>query len=168
MTGPKKRTPILSEVPVPTDEEREMGMEIIDKPIEEFLPVDVSDKNIEKMARGFLLGTQSVGKRREVRQQLEEKVIGRIGKKGKYLTDKLFELIDGVYIIQNEGKDTVKYYKVPPNLSAITYALDRVLGKPASKVESSEEKKGVMLVESIIKNLAGGTVEHRRSIEVNK
>jgi hypothetical protein len=93
-----------------------------------------------------------------VREILETKVTDRIGKKGKLLVDKLFELIDGVYIMEKkggrDGKD-IKYYQVPPNLSAITYALDRVLGKPKQVSEHTEERKGVMVIEHIIRNLAG-------------
>ena len=117
--------------------------------------VDVSDRNIEKMARGFILGSQAVGRKREIKALLEEKVSKKIGQKGKYLTDKLFELIEGVYIVDKSvpGKE-LKYYQVPPNLNAIIYALDRVLGKPKQQIESTEEKKGLILVEHVIRNLA--------------
>lgn len=116
---------------------------------------DISDRNIEKMARGFILGSQAVGRKREIKALLEEKVSKRIGRKGKHLTDKLFELIEGVYILDKSvpGKE-IKYYQVPPNLNAIIYALDRVLGKPKQQIESTEEKKGIILVEHVIRNLA--------------
>lgn len=132
--------------------------------------IDVSDKKIENMARGFIMGSEAVVRRKEVRELLEEKVVKRIGKKGKYLTDKLFELIEGVYVIDKQGKPGtgIRYYQVPPNLNAIIYALDRVLGKPVAKTESAEEKKGIMVVESIIRNLAGGTVETRKSVEIKQ
>jgi len=143
--------------------------EIVRIPIEELESVDISDKNVEKMARGFILGSKAIGKRKEVKQILEDKVVGRIGKKGKQLTDKLFELVDGIYVVQKMDGEKVKYYKTPPNLAAITYCLDRVLGKPVSKSESgSQDKKGIMIVESIIKNLAGDTVEHKKSIEIKQ
>ena len=117
--------------------------------------VDVSDRNIERMARGFIMGSQAIGRRKEVRALLEEKVSKKIGRKGKYLTDKLFELIEGVYVMDKRKDGNIKYYQVPPNLNAIIYALDRVLGKPVARSEVSEEKKGVVLVEHIIRNLAG-------------
>ena len=132
--------------------------EIIKIPLSELDAVDISDQNVEKMARGFILGSTAIGRRKEVRELLEEKVIGRIGKKGKYLTDKLFELIDGVYILDKKSTNgkmsSVRYYQVPPNLQAIIYALDRVLGKPKQVSEHSEEKKGIILVEHVIKNMA--------------
>src|SRR3990167_5633456 len=117
--------------------------------------VDVSDRNIEKMARGFIMGSQAIGRRKEIRAVLEEKVSKKIGRKGKYLTDKLFELIEGVYVMDKRKDGNIKYYQVPPNLNAIIYALDRVLGKPVARSEITEEKKGVVLVEHIIRNLAG-------------
>lgn len=96
--------------------------------------VDVSDKRAEKVARGYFVGQHAIGRRKDVRKVLEDKVIGKIGKSGKLLVDKLFELVEGVYVVdklkQVQGKEEVRYYKVPPNLNAIIYALDRVLGKP--------------------------------------
>ena len=135
-------------------------------PLSEFEAVDVSDKYLEKMARGFILGSESVSRRKEVREQLEEKVVKKIGRKGKYLTDKLFELIEGVYVIDKRGgKDgrSVRYYQVPPNLNAITYALDRVLGKPKVQIDKSEEKRGIVLVEHVIRNLASKPYGQGRS-----
>ena len=130
---------------------------IVEIPLAELETVDISDKYIEKMARGFIMGSQAIGRRREIRQELEERVTKKIGRKGKYLTDKLFELIEGVYVIDKRGgKDgrSIRYYQVPPNLNAIIYALDRVLGKPKQVSEVSEEKKGIVLVEHVIRNLA--------------
>ena len=145
----------------------------VDIPLSELAPIDVSERNIEQRARGFIMGSESVKNRKEIRDQLENQVTKRIGKKGKYLVDKLFELIEGVYIVQGTGKNEVRYYKVPPNLAAIQYALDRALGKPTPhKDDGGDEKKGMVLVESIIKNLAAdGTVksvEERRSVEVHE
>src|SRR3990167_8903453 len=96
--------------------------------------VDVSEQRLERLARGYFLGSKAVGRRKDVRQLLENRVVQKIGGNGKYLVDKLFELIDGVYVVDKlkevKGKEEVRYYKVPPNLNAIIYALDRVLGKP--------------------------------------
>jgi len=55
---------------------------IIRIPMSEFEAVDISDKNIEKMARGYIIGNQAIGKRNEVKKLLENKVVRRIGKKG--------------------------------------------------------------------------------------
>lgn len=140
-----------------TEEEKAAGVTLVKIPLEEMVVVDISDKKIEQMARGFIMGSQAIGRRKEVRELLEEKVIKKIGKKGKYLTDKLFELIEGVYVIDKRGgKDgmSIRYYQVPPNLNAIIYALDRVLGKPKQFTEHTEEKTGLILVEHVIRNLA--------------
>lgn len=148
-----------------TEEEKAAGVTIVENG--DVVTVDVSDKKIEQMARGFIMGTQAIGRRKEIRELLDERVTKKIGRKGKYLTDKLFELIDGVYTVQKENGKEIRYYKVPPNLTAIIYALDRVLGKPKQFTEHNEEKKGIMVVESIIRNLAGGgTVEERKSLEI--
>jgi len=139
-----------------TPEEIAAGVQI-SVPLDELDVVDVSDKHVESMARGFIMGSQAIGRRKEVRELLEDKVVKRIGRKGKYITDKLFDLIEGVYITTttNPGpNDPIRYYQRPPNLQAIMYALDRVLGKPAQHTEHIEEKRGVMVIESIIRNLA--------------
>jgi len=133
------------------------GVEIVSIPLAELETVDVSERHIEQMARGFIMGSQAIGRRKEIRELLEEKVTKKIGAKGKYLTDKLFELIEGVYIVDKRGGKNgrdVRYYQVPPNLNAITYALDRVLGKPKVQIEQSQESKGIILVEHVIRNLA--------------
>lgn len=144
--------------------------EVVAIPLSELETVDVSDKHLEKMARGFIMGSQAIGRRKEIRELLEERVTKKIGQKGKYLTDKLFELIEGVYIVDKksgrDGRD-VRYYQVPPNLQAIVYALDRVLGKPKQQIESSQESKGIILVEHVIRNLAQNPYDKRRPQRVS-
>jgi len=137
-----------------TKEEAEIIIDIPASEVRPYIPKEVTSEHIEKMARGFILGTQSLKQRKDVRMRLEERVTKRIGSKGKYLVDKIFELIDGVYIVDKVGGKEVRYYKVPPNLAAIIYALDRVLGKPKAHIEKEETKKGIYVVESIIRNLA--------------
>ncbi len=144
----------------------EEAQKTIEIPLNELVVEDVSDKNIEKMARGFIMGSQAIGRRKEVRELLEEKVVSRVGKKGKHITDKLFELIEGVYVIDKAKGNGIRYYKVPPNLNAIIYALDRVLGKPGSAKPENEEKQGIRVIESIIKNLADGSV--KKTVEIQK
>lgn len=133
--------------------------------------VDITDQAVERAARAFVMGSDRQGKHREVRQKLEDQVVKRIGHKGKYLTDKLFELIEGIYVIEKlkvTGMPEIRYYKTPPNLQAIIYALDRVLGKPTATTPENEQKKGITIVEKIIKNLAGDTVEATRSVEIKE
>lgn len=99
-----------------------------------FEAVDMSDQHAERVARGYFVGKTAIGRRQDVRKMLEDKVIGKIGKSGKLLVDKLFELVEGIYQVDKlkvvHGKEEIRYYKTPPNLNAIIYALDRVLGKP--------------------------------------
>jgi hypothetical protein len=152
-----------------SQEEIDAGVTLTEAPISEFISEDTSDKNIERMARGFILGSQVMGKRREIRETLESKVVQRIGRKGKYLTDKLFELIEGISIVEKnkDGRDgkTLRHYTIPPNLNAIIYAIDRVLGKPTQHTEHVEERRGIMVIEAIIKNLAEGKNEDKQRSE---
>lgn len=131
-------------------------VEIYDEEKKELNVIDVSEKHLEKVARGYILGTTKFSNQRELRQKLESKVEKKIGAKGKFLVEKLFELIEGVHIVDGRsGKDgkTVRYYQQPPNLQAIIYALDRVLGKPKAVTEHTETKQGIVLVEHIIKGM---------------
>lgn len=142
---------------------------MIDIPLTELSVIDISDRKVEQMARGFIVGSQAIGRRKEIREKLEDKVTKKIGLKGKYLTDKLFELIEGVYIIDKRGGQDgrqIKYYQTPPNLNAIIYALDRVLGKPKQYIDKSEEKKGLILVEHVIRNLANNPYA-RNGVQTN-
>lgn len=130
-------------------------VKVYDDDAKEIRTIDVSDKQLEKVARGFILGTQTFDDHKELKAKLETRITKKIGVKGKLLTDKLFELVEGIYIVKKkEDGSTIKYYLQPPNLQAIIYAIDRVLGKPTSRTEHTETKKGVVLVEHIIKGLA--------------
>lgn len=132
------------------------GFSLADNTIE---AVDMSEQQLEKRARGYFVGSKAIGRRGDVRKMLEEKVVDRIGKKGKYLVDKLFELIEGVYIVDRlkevKGKEDIRYYKVPPNLQAIVYALDRVLGKPKQVNLSANFSLSQLLVSNNIKSPNG-------------
>lgn len=108
----------------------------IEIPLSELAAIDFSPQSIEDMATKVFSGKTrtAIGKRKDVVALLEKKIVGRIGQKGKLLSDKLFELINGVYLVDKmntvHGKKEVRYYKTPPSLPAIIYAIDRVLGKP--------------------------------------
>lgn len=114
------------------NEEIERTIEI---PLSEIGSVDLSNQNIEKMARGYFTGKQAIGRKKDIRKVLEDKVVGKIGAKGKFLVEKLFELIEGVQVVgkgyeEVNGIKEQKVYIRPPDLNAIIYALDRVLGRP--------------------------------------
>lgn len=131
-------------------------------------PESIQEQHLEKIARGYIMGTNRISRRKDIRDKLEAKVVEKIGKKGKYLTDKLFELIEGVYVVSSDKKETVKYYKQPPNLQAIMYALDRALGKPGSAQKEDPEGQGTTTVEQIIKSFADGSKEETKKVTVKK
>lgn len=137
-------------IPQETQKEEE---QYIDIPLDELEAIDVSEQHLEKMAKGYFLGKTAVGRRQDVRKVLEDKVVGKIGKKGKYLTDKLFELVEGVYILDsikekaNKKGEEIRYYKVPPNLQAIIYCIDRVLGKPKQMTVQANFSLSKLLIE---------------------
>jgi len=152
---------------------------IRDIPIGEIIPDEVFDlediktesvqeQHLEKIARGYIMGTNRISKRKDIKEKLEARVIEKIGKKGKYLSDKLFELIEGIYIVSSDKGGNIKYYKQPPNLQAIMYALDRVLGKPGSAEKENAESQGTTTVEQIIKSFADGTKEETKKVTVQK
>ena len=127
---------------------------------------DVSERTIEKMARGSILGFQNNAASRNRRGRLNRRVETMVAKKGKHLLDKMFELAEGIYLVDKKSDKELRYYQVPPNFHAITYLLDRVLGKPAAAPTGDQrEKQGIVAVEQIIKRLADGTItEQRRTI----
>ena len=130
---------------------------------------DVSERTIEKMARGSILGFQNNAASRNRRGRLNRRVETMVAKKGKHLLDKMFELAEGIYLVDKKSDKELRYYQVPPNYNAITYLLDRVLGKPVQKADKDEDgRRGIVAVEQIIKRLADGTIEeHKRTIKVS-
>lgn len=92
--------------------------------------------------------------------KIEGLVQRKIGKRVKWLLDKSFELADGIYTIDARDPDKVKYYKKAPDLDAIIYLIDRLIGKPTAKTENknTEEKKGVVAIQNMIVQLAGGNL----------
>ena len=66
------------------------------------------------------------------------------------MVDKLFELIEGVTITTNYNSATgaIKYYKRAPDLQAIVYALDRVLGKPKQVSVQASFSLAKLIIES--------------------
>lgn len=102
--------------------------------------------------------------------RVENMIQKKVGAKVKFLLDKAFELADGIYTIDERDPLKVRYYRKPPNLEAIIYLIDRLIGKPVAKSENRniEEKKGVQAVQSIILQLAGNNItvngNNRKSI----
>ena len=137
-------------IPQLTPEQIAAGVTIEVTPESEpsFVPaISETDPEIENMARSYKSGLMSIGQKREIKRLLEDKVVKRIGRKGKLITNKLFELIDGVYVLDRSvhdgrGGKAIKYYQVQPNLNAIIYALDRVLGKPTQYSETDVTSGG--------------------------
>ena len=64
--------------------------EIYDKEKNEIQVVDASDKHLEKVARGYILGTQKFDNSRQLRENLEEKVTKKIGKKRNCFLNNFF------------------------------------------------------------------------------
>lgn len=111
------------------------GVEINNIPVKQVATANIGDRHLEQLAKSWIVGDKVMGRQKDVRAVLEKKVVGRIGRKGKHLVDKLFELIEGVRVVQRVHKNAggfeeIVAYKRPPDLQAIIYALDRVLGKP--------------------------------------
>lgn len=122
---------------------------------------DVQARHLERVARGYFLGNTQWNKNKAIKEKLEERVVKKVGSKGKFIVDKLFELINGVYIVEDEkinpktGKiERIKSYREKPDLKAIMYALDRVLGRPTERVESFDENEGIRSIATILKSLA--------------
>ena len=87
--------------------------------------------------------------------KLNELIEKRVARRGGWLLKRLFELADGVYVIDKVNGKNMRFYKSIPSLPAIAYLFDRILGKPTQKVESHETKEGVQTIEHIIKGIAG-------------
>ena len=99
------------------------------------------------------------------RRKNEQKVEDTILKRTPWLLDKMFELADGMYIVDKHvpGRE-LRYYKTSPDRQAITYLLDRAIGKPRqAESEIDESKEGLLVIEQIIKSMAldGGNTKQK-------
>jgi len=125
---------------------------------EELEVEDTTEAHLERIAAGVILGTENYQKNREIKSKLEGKLIKKVGSKGKMITDRLFDLINGVWVEDTRHvkgkKQKRRIYQSPPSLPAIKLALEAVIGKPVAKTEHTEIKSGFTTVELIIKGLA--------------
>jgi hypothetical protein len=110
-------------------------------------PETTLELELEKILFSGAKNNDRVGK---VEALLNRKIAG----KTKWLFEKAIELAEGIWVIKDDDPLKIKYYKRPPDLEAIKYLMDRLLGKPIARVEKKEEKRGVILVEHIIRGLA--------------
>ena len=97
----------------------------------------------------------------KVEKLIERKIAG----KTTFLLDQALELAAGIFITKEDDPLHIKYYRKPPDLTAIIYLIDRLVGKPVAKTENKniQANKGIAAVQNIIMNLAAGS-----SINVNK
>ena len=93
----------------------------------------------------------------------------KVGGKVKFLLDKALELAEGIYMIDDKDPYKIKYYKKAPDLNAIIYLCDRLLGKPVAKTETKDEtnKKGIAAVQDIITSLASQGLKSLNEKESN-
>lgn len=59
--------------------------------------------------------------------------------------DKLFELSEGVLVETSSGEDEPTVYRTPPDRQALTYLVDRIMGKPPQALEHSGPNGGEMV-----------------------
>lgn len=92
--------------------------------------------------------------------RVEKMTTKKIALKTKFLIDQAFELAAGIYVLDERDPSKTKYYRKAPQLDAIIYLMDRLLGKPVARSENTQDKakKGVAELQSIIMNLAGATI----------
>jgi hypothetical protein len=70
----------------------------------------------------------------------------RISDRLPVLIDKLFALADGVLVQETDDEGAVDVYLKPPELKALVYLVDRVMGKPMQKVEQSGDAGGPLKI----------------------
>lgn len=68
-----------------------------------------------------------------------QKAEGMIADRLPWLVDKAFELADGVYV-EKPGLTGPIIYQLPPDMGAIKYLLDRIMGKPTERRELTLDK----------------------------
>lgn len=69
-------------------------------------------------------------------QQAEGKIVDRL----PFVIDKLFELAEGVAVEKINNTGGLVVYQLPPDLGALKYLADRVMGKPTERKEHTFDK----------------------------
>lgn len=109
---------------------------------------------VDKRATDAIIELASTNKHQAYKEKIANKVDRQIGKKATTLVETAMELAQGITVAEEDEEGGVKYYTKAPNLNAIIYLLDRLMGKPVAKQEIKEEKKGIFIIEHMIKQLA--------------
>jgi hypothetical protein len=68
-----------------------------------------------------------------------QKAEGMIADRLPWLIDKAMELAEGV-TVQKPGLTGMVVYQLPPDISAIKYLVDRIMGKPTERRELTLDK----------------------------
>jgi hypothetical protein len=71
----------------------------------------------------------------------------RIADRLPRLIDKLFTLADGVVVQETDEEGRVDVYAKAPDLKALTYLVDRVMGKPTERVEAQATNDTTLRIE---------------------
>ena len=113
------------------------------------------NKAIDVGATAAIQELTATNEHQQYKEKIAQKVEKRIGRKVNTLVGKALELAQGVKVTRYNGEtDEIVAYDEKPNLNAIIYLLDRLMGKPTIKSEVKEEKKGIFIIEHMIKKLA--------------
>lgn len=129
--------------------------------------IEAAEKELEIIATGSKSLDASRVESEANKLKVEQLVTQRVLDRAENLLNKLFDLAEGVSIehkrlnkINSDGEEEyiVNVYQKEPDLKAIQYLFDRVLGKPAIVQQSTGSEadvgKGVKAVGDIIRNLA--------------
>ena len=73
----------------------------------------------------------------------EKKIADRL----PWLVDQALELAEGVVIQERDRDGTPRIYQRPPDIKAITYLVDRIMGKPTDRREISGPEGGTIPLE---------------------
>jgi hypothetical protein len=78
-----------------------------------------------------------------------QKAEGMIVDKLPWLVDKAMQLADGVTVQKPTLVGGTVIYKEPPDLGAIKYLIDRVMGKPTERKEISGPDGGDLIIRTV-------------------
>lgn len=122
---------------------------------------------VDEHATNAIIELASSEKHQAYKDKITVKIEKRIGTKVGRIVKNMLELANGGYWSEKLDDGSVKNHFERPNLTANIYLLDRFMGKPVIRQEVKEEKKGIFIIETMIKKLASPaqTVE---AVEVGK
>lgn len=135
---------------------------------DQITPTEILERHeaqmVEKETRTQVVALTQSARHNSYKEKIAKKVEKRIGEQFETLVDNAMQLAQGITVAEVQEDGGVKAWTEKPNLNAIIYLLDRLMGKPTQRQEIKDDKSGITVIEKMIKQLANGEIHAKQTI----